>query len=106
MKTNAYHKSAAMLAIATLMLAGPAQAAMGPCQFAAPAPAAEPGCADAQAGSRACPVQGHGGQAACPTGQQGLGAMVGNMAAGGIQIAASVMRAMAGESSRQLASEP
>lgn len=104
MKRTTTMKTAGMLAMAALMIAGTAQAGMGPCMSGAAAPT--PGCGNATGSAQACPVQGGHGQPACPNSNQALGEMMGQMAAGGIQIAASVMRTLAGEAARQGVSEP
>jgi hypothetical protein len=106
MNKNTSIKSAGMVAIAALMFAGSAQAAMGGCMFSAPLQGNASGCATEAGNGQACPVQGGNAKAACPSNNKALGDMVGNMAAGGVQVAASVIRALASEASRQLASEP
>ena len=111
MKKSTAIKSAGTLAIVALLIAGPAQAGMGSCLFGTVAPTTMSNCGGEQgnnqaANNSACPTQSGNGKTSCPTGDQVIGHMVGSVAAGGVRIAASVMRAVAGEAGRQLASGP
>ncbi|TCJ18180.1 hypothetical protein EZJ19_02790 [Parasulfuritortus cantonensis] len=98
---NAPSKSVAALAAATLLSATvPAQAAMGPCMpmmmFGAGAPACNSQPAP-QERNQACAVpQENAGPARGCAGNPQMGAMMGDMAAGGMGIAMAVMGAIFG----------
>lgn len=114
MKRSALLSISSALAFAGLFSLGTAQAASGPCFLIMPNPAASPSCATAQPrqpapiaaapSQRACPSQGNAG-GGCMSNQE-LGQALGSMAAGGMQIAASMMRVVTEEASRLLMAEP
>lgn len=113
MKRSAFLTTCGALAVAGLLNLGAAQAATGPCFLVMPYQGAAPTCDSAQRGSPApealapspaCPMTGNGGTGC--VNRQALGQALGSMAEGGMQIATAVMRALAGEANRLLASEP
>jgi hypothetical protein len=114
MKRSALLATSSALAFAGLFSLGTAQAAAGPCFLIMPNSAASPTCATAQPrqpvapaaapSQRACPSQGGAG-GGCMSNQE-LGQALGSMAASGMQIAATVMRAVTEEASRLLMAEP
>ena len=102
MKTTSALTIASLVALSAL--AAPAQAGFGPCPFGGASPE-DPGRSCASAPAPACPTEASGDS--CPLANSGeLADTVGAMAAGGLRIAATVMRALAGEASRQLGVEP
>lgn len=114
MKRSALLAATHALAFASLFSIGTAQAAAGPCFLIMPNPSASPSCATAQPrqpapmaaapSQRACPSQGSA-SGGCMSNQE-LGQALGSMAAGGMQIAATVMRAVTEEAGRLLMAEP
>jgi hypothetical protein len=123
MKRLSITQTVSVLAASLLLNIGAAHAAPGPCFLMIPMPGGAPACASAQAkppvaqlvaprgapgAQPACPTNGAGepGQSACDLSNRELGQALGNMAAGGMQIAATVMRTLAGEASRLLLAEP
>ncbi len=105
MKTTTTLTLASLIALASL--ATPAQAQMGLCLFGGPSQtSAGSGCTSEPQSNQACPIEREDQPSGCALGNPELGDMVGSMAAGGLKIAASVMRALAGEASRQLGGDP
>jgi len=127
MKRSALLATTSALAFASLFSLGTAHAASGPCFLIMPNPSASPSCDTTQPfqgiaqpnqataqprpaapiaaapSQRACPSQGGAG-GGCMSNQE-LGQALGSMAAGGMQIAASMMRVVTEEASRLLAAE-
>ncbi len=101
MKNRTLLKSFRVLAVSGLLATGTAEAGMGPCM----AGAATPPCAGGQGDRPACavPVARAEGGAACAPGNAQMMDAMGNMAAGGIGIAAQVMRTLMQEANRYLA---
>ncbi len=112
MKRSTLHATTAAMAFASVFSLGTAQAAMGPCFLIMSNPANAPACASAQPNLSApmataptkpsCPTQSSAG---CMSNQE-LGQALGSMAASGMQIAATVMRAVTEEASRLLMADP
>ncbi len=110
MKAKTTIPSLGALAVATLLVASPAQACMGGMPFFSSGPAS---CASAQVQPtpqvqpmpQACPQPGQAGSGApaCGLINPDLLAAVGDMAAGGMQIATHMMRVLAEEVSRYAA---
>jgi len=114
MKRSTLHATTAALAFASMFSLGTAQAAMGPCFLIMSNPANATSCTSAQPNLPApmisaptkssCPTQ-SGAGTGCMSNQE-LGQALGSMAAGGMQIAATVMRAVTEEASRLLMADP
>ncbi|MCP5277651.1 MAG: hypothetical protein H6935_04730 [Thiobacillus sp.] len=105
MKAKTTIPSLGALAVATLLSASPAQACMGggmPFFSSGPGQAScATGQVQAQTRHQACPQGGEaGGQQACGLINPELMAAMGDMAAGGMQIATHMMRVLAEEVSR------
>jgi hypothetical protein len=103
MNTRAMLKSAAVLAFASLLSAGSAQA----CMFGMPFQSNSASCGAGQAKPESCPSQGAQGQrSACPVGRDEMLQAMGSMAVGGMEMAATVMRALASEVDRRIDPNP
>jgi len=104
MKAKTTIPSLGALAVAGLLVVSPAQACMGGMPFFSSGPAS---CASTQAqpAPRACPQPGQAGSGASSCGliNPDLLAAMGDMAAGGMQIATHMMRVLAEEVSRYAA---
>jgi len=90
MKTSTLLKSLSAITVTTFVTLGTAHAGMGPCMFGSPGAA----CANQPGSTQACPRQDNVQGTVCVTGNAELGGMMGNMATGGLQIAAGVMRTL------------
>lgn len=98
-----------ILAISALVATTSAQA----CMFGMASQSVVPACANAQAGNATCPASGGGGGGkdgnGCVLSKQDVSSAantMGNMAAGGIGIAAGIMRALADQADRYTAPGP
>lgn len=122
MKRSSLAKTLGAASAILFLNIGTAQAAPGPCFLIMPAPNGAPACSAPQATApmarleapRTAPSQtppcarpeGGDSPSACSLNSAELGDALGNMAAGGLRIAGSVLRALAGEASRMLQPEP
>jgi hypothetical protein len=104
MNANAMMKSVGVVALAALLTMSSAQA----CMPGMPFQSGSSGCAAGQKASQPCPAQGAQGNRgqACVDGKQELISAMGSMAAGGMEIAANVMRVLVEEADRYLAPQP
>jgi hypothetical protein len=106
MKRNAQAFAIALVA-GNLWLGAPAHAAGGPCLLNAPRHDAT--CAQrapAQAARETCALPAEDGARACALDSAELGTALGQMAAGGLRIAATVMRSLAEEAGRIIVPAP
>lgn len=104
MKTSTIMKSVYALAIAGLLGAGSAHAAMGTCIVQVPLQPGATVCPESKGDRAACPLSGESANpgSGCGLGNPQLGRAIGSVAAGGMEIAATVMRALIGEANKVL----
>ena len=96
-------KSATALAFVTLVSASPAQA----CMFGMPFLSGPSSCAAGQAKPESCPAQGKQDTLpGCSAGREEMMQAMGSMAVGGMEMAATVMRALASEVDRRIDPNP
>ena len=89
---NTKLKYTAILAASMWVTIGSAQAGMGPCMLGQSSSSTS--CASQPGTQPACPRQGDSQGSSCASGNPEMTGMMGNMAAGGMQIAANVMGAL------------